>query len=121
MTQTHYILKDKNGKIVKMTDSFPLARQGGYEQTKTTQDIVRCSGELYLNGENPKPDILEKARILRSQRNDLLAQSDWTQLPDTPLSSAERTAWAEYRQALRNLPEQSGFPNEVSFPEKIAL
>ena len=71
MTQTHYILKDENDKIVKMTDSFPLARQGGYEQTKTTQDIVRCSGELYLNGENPKPDILEKARILRSQRNDL--------------------------------------------------
>lgn len=42
---------------------------------------------------------------LRVERDRLLAASDWTQLPDAPLTSAQREAWAEYRAALRDLPE----------------
>lgn len=44
-------------------------------------------------------------RDLRADRSALLAACDWTQLPDTPLSEADRTAWCDYRQALRDLPE----------------
>jgi hypothetical protein len=40
----------------------------------------------------------------RAQRSQLLQQSDWTQLPDVPL--ATKDAWAEYRQALRDITEQ---------------
>ena len=50
---------------------------------------------------------------LVSKRNELLQQSDWTQLPDSP---ADKEAWATYRQALRDLPEQTGFPIQVTFP-----
>lgn len=116
MTQTHYILKDENGKIVKMTDSFPLARQGGYEQNKTTQKIVRCNSKLFLESECPAADLSVQAEILRSQRNALLVQSDWTQLPDAPLSADKKEAWKTYRHALRNIPEQAGFPEKAHFP-----
>ena len=58
---------------------------------------------------------LEVARILAViERNRLLVRSDWTQLPDVPL--ATKTAWAEYRQALREVPEQPGFPTEITWP-----
>lgn len=42
--------------------------------------------------------------IVRAERNQLLQQSDWTQLPDVPLATKE--AWAVYRQALRDITNQ---------------
>jgi hypothetical protein len=51
----------------------------------------------------------------RSQRNALLSGSDWTQVPDAPV---DQTAWAEYRQALRDVPQQTGFPTEITWPVK---
>ena len=42
--------------------------------------------------------------LVRIRRNELLQQSDWTQLPDVPLATKE--AWAEYRQALRDITDQ---------------
>lgn len=54
---------------------------------------------------------------LRILRNNALFQSDWSQLDDSPLSAEEKQKYAEYRQALRDLPQQEGFPN-VSLPEK---
>ncbi len=43
---------------------------------------------------------------LRAQRNILLAQSDWTQMPDSPLSQEAKSSWSEYRQKLRDFPEE---------------
>jgi len=54
---------------------------------------------------------------VRSQRAQLLAACDWTQLTDSPLTSDKKTAWATYRQALRDLPDQPGFdPNNFTWP-----
>lgn len=44
-----------------------------------------------------------------------LAESDWTQLPDVPL--ATKTAWAAYRQALRDITAQAGYPMTVVWPD----
>lgn len=52
---------------------------------------------------------------VRQQRNNLLAASDWTQLPDAPV---DQTAWAAYRQALRDVTDQEGFPANVVWPDK---
>ena len=54
-----------------------------------------------------------KAKV-RSQRDALLASTDWTQLTDAPVNSA---AWATYRQALRDIPNQAGFPVTVTWPK----
>ena len=43
---------------------------------------------------------------LRTERNARLAASDWTQLQDTHLSAEKKSAWADYRQALRDLPDE---------------
>lgn len=50
----------------------------------------------------------ERAAANREYRNQLLTASDWTQLPDAPV---DREAWTTYRQALRDLPEHSNWPN----------
>lgn len=59
------------------------------------------------------------AMTLRDSRNALLTQSDWTQLPDSPLTESDKIAWQAYRQELRDLPES--YPeatpiDEVVFP-----
>ena len=56
-----------------------------------------------------------KSAEIRSERNRLLAESDWTQLAD---SSADKDVWAVYRQFLRDITTQEGFPWEVIWPEK---
>ena len=54
-----------------------------------------------------------KATEVRQQRNLLLSSCDWTQLPDAPVDSA---LWAFYRQGLRDISTQSGFPWNVIWP-----
>ena len=52
---------------------------------------------------------------VRAKRNDLLAKSDWTQLSD---SSANKVAWANYRQKLRDIPQDFDKPEDVIWPTK---
>jgi hypothetical protein len=52
---------------------------------------------------------------VRSKRDALLVQSDWTQLSD---SSADKVAWASYRQALRDIPQNFSNPEDVTWPAK---
>lgn len=54
---------------------------------------------------------------LRVERDKLLQQSDWTQVPDAPVDQA---AWAAYRQALRDLPENTTDPANPVWPSKPA-
>ena len=60
----------------------------------------------------------EQGKNIRTERNKKLTECDWTQLDDTPLTNAKKLEWAEYRQALRDVPTQSGFPWEVVWPDK---
>lgn len=52
----------------------------------------------------------------RAERNARLAACDWTRLDDAPLTEEQRAAWAAYRQALRDVPEQPGFPLACEWP-----
>jgi len=47
----------------------------------------------------------------RDKRNHELLICDWTQMPDSALSDSKKAEWATYRQALRNLPNHSSWPN----------
>jgi hypothetical protein len=51
------------------------------------------------------------AGINRATRNQLLSESDWTQMNDSPLSNEDKTAWAVYRSELRNLTDDAAWPN----------
>jgi len=54
---------------------------------------------------------------VRVNREYLLSNSDWTQLPDSPLNTTEKAEWAVYRQALRNIPEV--YPNATSLGDLV--
>lgn len=62
----------------------------------------------------PPVNTLLSAEQIRLQRSLLLAKTDWTQLSDVPQITRDR--WAPYRQALRDVPQQPGFPLEVQWP-----
>lgn len=78
------------------------------------------NGQVFTVTVEPKTDAelaseLEVAKAkVRSQRDALLASTDWTQVSDAPVDSI---AWAVYRQALRDLPNQAGFPSSVTWPK----
>ena len=65
-----------------------------------------------------EPDPVLAAQLALSKRAQLLVASDWTQLPDVPLETKE--AWAVYRQALRDITEQPGYPLDVVWPSPPA-
>jgi hypothetical protein len=58
-------------------------------------------------------DIQAMEIDVRNERNSLLASSDWTQVADAPV---DKEAWATYRQELRDITSQTGFPDNVAFP-----
>lgn len=75
-----------------------------------------------VDGEVISDPSLEAAKIesqwnaLRAQRNSKLSACDWTQLSDSPLDATMKANWATYRQALRDLPENTVDPTSPSWP-----
>lgn len=55
----------------------------------------------------------KQADSVRADRNRKLTASDWTQVADAPV---DKVAWAAYRQGLRDVPSQAGFPWDVTWP-----
>ena len=53
-------------------------------------------------------------KIIRVKRRDKLAESDWTQMPDSPLSDSKKAEWATYRQALRDVPANNSDATDLS-------
>ena len=60
----------------------------------------------------------EYAAEARAKRNTLVAETDYLAMPDYPLPEEKRQAVLAYRQALRDVPEQEGFPRQIDWPEK---
>lgn len=73
------------------------------------QKVIREMTEAEIESTKPTADQV------RAERDSLLAQSDFRMVPDAPW---DRDAWATYRQALRDITEQAGFPQDVAWPEK---
>ncbi|TQF71850.1 tail fiber assembly protein [Pseudoalteromonas luteoviolacea] len=66
-----------------------------------------------------KEQIIDLALFadIRAKRNRLLAESDYTQMPDSELSENAKHAWAEYRKALRALPQTYATAGDVAWPD----
>lgn len=62
----------------------------------------------------------QKGKV-REDRGRRLAECDWTQLPDAPLSADQKETWVVYRQALRDITEQAGFPFNVTWPNRPVI
>ena len=102
---------------------YPLTVADKPSYDPKTQDIT-VGGITQVNGNwtrgwsvTDKEDS-EVAVTVRRQRNEALSSSDWTQIGDNSLTKVEETEWATYRQSLRDIPTQSGFPFSVTWPIK---
>ena len=60
----------------------------------------------------------EFAAEARAKRNALIAETDYLVMPDYPLDAEKKAAVLAYRQALRDVPEQAGFPRQIDWPVK---
>jgi len=69
---------------------------------------------------NGFPDATDETKIIfmRSKRDGLLAQSDWTQLADSPLTEAKQNEWKVYREALRDFPASWTPADTAEFPKE---
>ena len=69
--------------------------------------------------EQLETERLEQAsESARNQRDRLLTDSDWVTIRATDTGDPVPTEWHTYRQALRDIPEQTGFPEEIDWPQE---
>jgi hypothetical protein len=75
------------------------------------------AGELVVEPD-PGPTEEQLAAAARSQRDALLSQSDWMTVRAMDTGNPVPTEWQTYRQALRDITGQPGFPDTINWPEK---
>lgn len=81
------------------------------------EKIVQDNTEVWL-AYAKQQETEQQAQTIRGTRDKLLSDTDWTQTDDAPVSADDREAMRQYRQKLRNITAQSGFPSSVKWPEK---
>jgi hypothetical protein len=93
----------------------------GRYQTVVESGVEQIEGKWYTKYSvaDMDADVIaakdtEQAKAILSQRTDKLKDSDWTQVADAPVDQA---AWATYRQALRDITAQPGFPWDTQWPD----
>ena len=97
----------------------PQAQPTRY-QTAFRDGVEEVNGKWYTK--YSVADMIDEAKAaadanqatsIRNERNRKLTETDWTQVDDAPVDKA---VWATYRQALRDVPAQEGFPWDVTWP-----
>jgi len=103
-------------------DRYQFSMRQGVEQIDGKWYTKYVAGPIFVDGETTaaeqeaayKAQIdADQAKSVREQRTAKLAECDWTQLADAPVDKA---AWATYRQALRDVTKQAGFPWDIEWP-----
>jgi hypothetical protein len=115
---TEEIINDFGGDIVfEGPQAQPTRYQVGFRD-----GVEQIDGKWYTKYSVADMDAeaiasldAEQAKSVRNSRTQMLKDCDWTQLAD---STADKQAWAAYRQALRDITTQAGFPWTVQWPEQ---
>ena len=119
-TETKRIISVKDGDFLSPPDftevvSFSDSKAATFESSTgplfyIDNELKTLDQKLWINSpERVKDDI-------RFNRSKLLADSDWTQLADSPLTSSKKTEWATYRQSLRDLTDNIDSSGKVTYP-----
>jgi hypothetical protein len=105
---TSYLSGDAlEAEIQKMYPTFEV------NQKQIISRLTNLENIQALVNPYPQPSA---ADVARNRRSALLYSCDWTQSPDSPLTTEQKTAWATYRQQLRDITSQSGFPDTINWP-----
>ena len=100
-----------------------LAPQQSIDHTQSAESSVVFNGTSCVqewsvsdaSEEEIASRTASQSKAVRDDRNQRLANCDWTQLHDAPVNAE---SWSEYRQALRDIPSQEGFPWEIVWPQE---
>lgn len=114
---TEAMLNECNVYTVKYTDA---PQYNWLEQNLINGTPEYIDGEWFqtwvveeLSDEDKAERLSSTWDQIRNERNERLKQSDWTQVQDSPV---DRNAWAEYRNALRNIPQDNDNPLNIVWP-----
>lgn len=75
-------------------------------------------GWFEVEGTLPSSGVSSLSDIEWNKAKGLLIDSDWSMLPDVPMTAGDKEKWIEYRKALREIKLQEGFPDTISWPAK---
>ena len=124
MKLSNAIYQDKEKTVV----SVDVESIGNYVCSLVNEDdndITLTIRKAIKNGDldvadyvEPTVDVEDLATKIRMQRNNLLKQTDYLMMSDYPIESDRLAKVKIYRQALRDIPEQAGFPRTIAWPEK---
>jgi len=105
---------------------YQYSQAAGVEQISGKWYTKHILGPVFTDGETTAAEQeaaykaskdADQAKSVRTSRDDKLKECDWTQLDDTPLSNTVKATWAIYRQALRDVTAQAGFPWTITWPD----
>lgn len=129
----NYISFSETGEILKTgtcsENDLPLQGQNVIEgiandRTQYIENNIvvdmpsKPNGEAYFDFDTKQwvLDYSSQQNVIKKQRAELLSLSDWTQIPNGPLTQEQQQLWAVYRQELRDITSQSGYPFNVVWP-----
>ena len=106
------------------TETGLIHTQGSSTQLTNLSDILLEDGESIIEGhyDRATQKIVDGAAVsytpdfwpkVRKDRDSLLAECDWTQSSDSPLTTEKKTEWATYRQALRDVPATNSSVTDI--------
>lgn len=131
----NFIVYDPNSGEILRTGSCPdedFELQGQYVMEGIADDSTQYWSDGNIVNMPPKPEngewefdfttktwipnVVGQENAVKSERNFLLQQTDWTQIPNNPLTPEKQEQWAVYRQQLRDVTDQPGYPFNVIWP-----
>lgn len=113
--------KSQTARCAKLRDLFQSLTEGSeeYRVKRGEKDLSWSVEKIPAKTEAEK--LAEAEEQVRAQRDSLIAATDFLMASDYPISDEDRAAVTVYRQALRDVPQQKGFPLEVQWPEAPAI
>lgn len=120
--------KNLTDEVLEPFDVYKVQSNPSQYENDPTKDVEEkepiLSGSVYIqdwvvtDADQTTIDKREEIKWdeIREERDKLLTESDWTQLPDSPLSSSKKTEWQTYRQELRDITTQPN-PFQITWPD----
>lgn len=99
----------------KFTDIYP-PEAAVWCNTRGDCSIQQVDGGYQII-QNPEPDDSMVAKAIRAKRDNLIGETDYYLMPDYPSNPQNLEELKVYRQALRDVPKQEGFPRDVRWPD----
>ena len=119
---SYSVVSEDETSFINFTKQNPLTGNlwAGIADVKRFVAAYPHAWTLYSSLPSQEEQDTMAASNHRMKRNHLLMESDWTQMPDSPLTDEAKTSWATYRSSLRSLPEHENWPNleDADWPTK---